>query len=72
MKATNLVTIEDYIYECGKVNAEMLRAKNRRDKRSKRRYLCRLVQEIQTFDKYKGTAYAKVVEHYLRKRGQEI
>lgn len=57
-----LITIEDYIVECKKVQKEIERTDNIREKRNKRKYLHRLWKDIQEFDKYNGTNNFKLLK----------
>lgn len=58
MKSTNLYTIDDYLAECDRAKRNRDNAPTCKAKRQWHRYLCRLIKEIQTFDKFKGTSYA--------------
>jgi len=60
-----LVTIADYLAECERVANKVKATRNKREKRNRRKYLHRLVKEIQTFDKHKGTNYGKEAKAFL-------
>lgn len=60
-----LVTIADYLAECERVANKVKATINKREKRNRRKYLHRLVKEIQTFDKHKGTNYGKEAKAFL-------
>lgn len=60
-----LVTIADYLTECERIAKKIRATTNKREKRNGRKYLHRLVKEIQTFDKYRGTNYGNEAKAFL-------